>query len=73
MNKKYLSGFNSLTELVEARLELAQSMRDRAALDQDEAARALREAASQLRAIGSPPALDTAETMELAATMQKSK
>lgn len=65
-------GFGSDAEMGDARLALAQSMRDRASRDQDEAASALRKVAAELRTNGSPVGLDTAETMELAATLRRS-
>ena len=65
-------GFGSDAEMDEARLALAQSMRDRASRDQDEAARSLKQVAAALRVNGSPAGLDTAETMELAATLRRS-
>jgi hypothetical protein len=65
-------GFGSDAEMEDARLALAQSMRDRGSRDQDEAARALREVAAELRANGSPVGIDTAGTMELAATLRRS-
>ena len=70
--KKMRQGFGSDAEMEDARLALAQSMRDRASRDQDEAVRALREVAAELRTSGSPVGVDTAETMELAATLRRS-
>lgn len=65
-------GFGSDAEMQAARLALAQSMRDRSSRDQAEASRSLREVAAELRGNGSPTGLDTAETMELAATLRRS-
>lgn len=65
-------GFESDADMDAARLALAQSMRDRSSRDQEEAARALKQTAAELRAMGSPCALDTANTMELAATLRRS-
>ncbi len=65
--------FGSDAEMEDARLALAQSMRDRASRDQDEASRALSQAATDLRE-GNPDcpvSTDTPNTMELAATLRR--
>ena len=72
--KRLKEGFESAREMSEAKLELAQSMRDRGSRDQEEAARALREVAAELRERNpdNPMIEDMADTMELAATLERS-